>query len=217
MEKENPTYYAILPSSVRYCKELSPFERLLYAEITCLTNYKGYCWAENNYFCKLYGKSMSTISRSVSKLSSLGFIDVKIIRNGNKQVESRLIKIKEIPGIKDINTYTQKRLGGIVKNDKENNNNNNKKNKDVLFEKFWDAYNFKKSRKLCYTKFMALSYKICEKCVVAAKEYSASITDIKFKKHPSTWLNQGCWDDEITQRSTNDGKIKGGKWDGMVF
>ena len=38
---------------------------------------------------------------------------------------------------------------------------------------------------------------ICEKCVVAAKEYSDSITDKKFQKHPSTWLNQGCWDDEI--------------------
>jgi len=36
---------------------------------------------------------------------------------------------------------------------------------------------------LCYTKFMALSYETCEKCVVAAKEYSASITDIKFKTY----------------------------------
>ena len=70
---------------------------------------------------------------------------------------------------------------------------------------------------MCYTKFMNLSYETCEKCVVAAKEYSNSITDIKFKKHPGTWLNQGCWDDEITQRGSNDGKIKGGKYDGMVF
>ena len=47
---EKPNYYAILPAEVRYCKELSPMERLLYAEITCLCNHKGYCWATNNYF-----------------------------------------------------------------------------------------------------------------------------------------------------------------------
>ena len=208
---EKPNYYAIIPASVRYCKELTPFERLLYAEITCLTNYKGYCWATNNYFAQLYAKSKDTISRSVSNLSSLGFIEVNIIRDKNKQVESRFIKIKEIPVIKDINAYTQKCLEGIVKNDEYNIKDNKKKE---LFEQFWNNYNFKKSRKLCYTKFMALSYEICEKCVAAAKEYSSSITDVKFKKHPGTWLNQGCWDDEII---INDGKIKGGKFDGMVF
>ena len=61
---------------------------------------------------------------------------------------------------------------------------------------------------------MKLSLETCEKCVTAAKIYTESITDTKFKKHPATWLNQGCWDDEVI---INDGKIKGGKYDGMVF
>ena len=51
--------------------------------------------------------------------------------------------------------------------------------------------------------------------MIAATEYSASITDSKFKKHPGTWLNQECWDDEII--SNTKGKVSGGEFDGMVF
>ena len=62
---------------------------------------------------------------------------------------------------------------------------------------------------------MKLSLEICKKCVTAAKEYTASVTDTKFKKHPSTWLNQGCWDDEI-QNNNNQG-FTGGGYTNMVF
>ena len=63
---------------------------------------------------------------------------------------------------------------------------------------------------------MTFSLKVCKKCVIAAKEYSDSIVDKKFQKHPSTWLNQGCWDDEI--RNENDSeRFTGGGFDGMVF
>jgi hypothetical protein len=214
---EQPTYYSILPANVRYSKKLSSLEKLLFSEITGLTNSKGYCWATNEYFARLYGKSKGTISRCINKLLLSNFIKVKMIKESKDYVEKRLITITGVEVLKNIKAHSQKQVGGVVKKRKENTKDNNIKNKDILFSRFWDAYNFKKSRKLCYTKFLSLSYETCEKCVVAAKEYSASITDIKFKKHPGTWLNQGCWDDEITQRSTNDGKIQGGKYDGMVF
>lgn len=225
---DNPNYYAVIPASVRYSKELASLDKLMYGEITCLTNYKGYCWATNHYFSNLYGRSKGTISRSINNLLNFNFIKITMIRDGNN-VERRLIRIKEMGAVKNIKPPNQKSLGGVVKNDYYNTKKNNKKKniksnksnvkkeKEVLFEKFWEAYNFKKSRKLCLEKFMNLSLDICKKCVVAAKEYSDSITDLSFKKHPGTWLNQGCWDDEITQKSSNDGKIKGGKYDGMVF
>ena len=62
---------------------------------------------------------------------------------------------------------------------------------------------------------MKLSLEVCKKCVLSAKLYSKSITDIKFKKHPGTWLNQGCWDDEIIDNN-NEG-FTGNGYTNMVF
>jgi len=206
-------YYSVLPASVRYSKELTLLEKILYSEITCLTNYKGYCWATNNYFGELYGRSKGTISKAINNLVRLNYIEVKIVREG--KYESRVMKVKETGVVESIYPRNEKSLGGVVKNKKDNNNSNINNKKDVLFEKFWDAYNYKKSRKLCYTKFMSLSYEVCEKCVSAAKIYSDSITNKKYKKHPSTWLNQGCWDDEVDDKN-KDG-FTGGKFDNFVF
>jgi hypothetical protein len=227
MEKptEKPNYYAIIPANVRYCKELTPLERLLYGEITSLTNFKGYCWATNNYFAQLYSRSKGTISKSINKLQSLGFLEINIIHVG-KVVEKRIIKIKEMPQITNINTYTHKSLGGVTENQKDNIKLNKdtpnkkalaelKEKKEDLFNQFWINYDFKKSRALCYSRFMVLSLEICETCVTAAKKYSDSVTDVKYKKHPGTWLNQQCWDDDID--GSSDGTFTGGKFDGMVF
>ena len=199
---EEPTYWAILPADVRYSEKITPLERLLYAEITCLTNVKGYCWATNAYFSKLFNRHPKSISRNIQNLVQHNFIKVKLIRDG-KNVDTRIIEV--------VNTPPQKCYPPLHKNV----TNNNKKEKELLFEEFWEAYNYKKSKKLCQSKFMKLSLEICKKCVSAAKEYTASVTDVKFKKHPSTWLNQGCWDDEI--KNNNNQGFTGGGYTNMVF
>ena len=48
MNEENKSnYYAVIPATIRYSKDLRPAEKLLYGEITALTNIKGYCYASN--------------------------------------------------------------------------------------------------------------------------------------------------------------------------
>ena len=60
-EKTMPGYYAIVPSIIRYCNELKPAEKLMYGEITALSNMYGYCTAGNRYFSKLYGVIPGTV------------------------------------------------------------------------------------------------------------------------------------------------------------
>lgn len=72
-----PNYYAIIPASVRYCKELKPNAKLLYGEIAALVNFKGYCYASNKYFAELYDVKERSISDWISQLSSAGFVRVE--------------------------------------------------------------------------------------------------------------------------------------------
>jgi len=93
--KEKPTYYAIIPASVRY-SSLKPNAKLLYGEITALSNKLGFCYATNNYFADLYNVSKNTISSWLSDLNKAGFIAIDIKRNSNKQIVKRCIGITKI-------------------------------------------------------------------------------------------------------------------------
>jgi len=94
VSKEQPSYYAIITADVRYCKALKANEKLLYAEITCLTQKEGYCWSSNKYFADLYGVSKDTVSKWITNLVKQGFITRSIkYRDNSKQVEGRYLKI----------------------------------------------------------------------------------------------------------------------------
>ena len=83
---EYPNYYGILPAIVRYSKELTDFQKIMFSEITALSNKYGYCDAGNEYFAKLYGKEAETISRAISGIAKAGFVVVQISKEeGNKR------------------------------------------------------------------------------------------------------------------------------------
>ena len=91
---EKPSFYAILPAYVRYEKRLKPAERLLFAEISALTNKFGYCTASNGYFAELYETRKETVSKWISHLSELGFLRLEMVYEG-KQIKGRKIWIDE--------------------------------------------------------------------------------------------------------------------------
>ena len=121
---EKPNYYAIIPAKVRY-SSLKPNAKLLYGEITALSNKLGYCYASNNYFAELYGVSKNTVSRWLSDLTKLGFITIEIQRNKNKEITKRIIGID-----KKVVTPIDK----IVKGN--NTSNNTTSNNITIKEKF---------------------------------------------------------------------------------
>lgn len=87
---DQPSYYSIITANVRYDNRLTDSEKLLFAEITSLSNKYGYCTASNNYFAKLYQVVKETISRRISKLQSLGYLKVELVKQGN-EVKQRKI------------------------------------------------------------------------------------------------------------------------------
>jgi len=67
------------------------------------------------------------------------------------------------------------------------------------FERFWWAFPRRKAKGLArkaFTKAIQLTdiETICEGALNYARDNQ--FTDARFIKHPATWLNQECWDDE---------------------
>ena len=77
MDTERPGFWAVLPAAVRYDMQLPPMARLLYAEISALTNQKGYCYAPNQYFMRLYRISERTLQGHLKALKDGGYIRIE--------------------------------------------------------------------------------------------------------------------------------------------
>ena len=126
-------YYAVIAADVRYDKSLKPSAKLLYGELTALCNQYGYCWATNEYFAKLYGISVVTVSRLISQLEKQGYIrcEMAATESGSeRRIYAGMYQVSPVAGgvIKNDKTpfiKTDKR--GLVKNDnpQEENNINN--------------------------------------------------------------------------------------------
>lgn len=82
-----------------------------------------------------------------------------------------------------------------------------KKDKDNkgmdLFEKWWNAYDKKRSKKKALEKWLKLKTEQQEKCLLVVEAYVKSTPDKQFRMDPTTYLNGEHWEDEIITRREN--------------
>lgn len=73
---DKPSFYAVLPADVRYAEDLTSLQKILYAEITALTNKEWYCYAGNSYFAELYKKDPTRVSKTISDMQKKWYLQV---------------------------------------------------------------------------------------------------------------------------------------------
>lgn len=121
---KEPSYYSIMTARVRYDPRLKNFAdaKVLFSEITALSNKNGYCTASNNYFAGLYDRPKETISRWINLLKKLGYLKVEIVyREGTKQVKRRkLYPISDPPSIHEDTPIHKDEVTPIPTNVKDN-------------------------------------------------------------------------------------------------
>lgn len=165
---DKPSYWAVLPAAVRYDPKIPASAKLLYAEISSLTDGRGFCWASNAYFERLYDLSERTIIRLIRALEAAGYIRIEDADGGaaTRKIYAGVNPIAETPD-KNVSTPRQKCQGGGDKNVTQNKKEIKKKNspptapqgagadyvpkkapdwKPERWEKFWDFYPLHKSK-----------------------------------------------------------------------
>lgn len=129
IETAKPSYWAVLPAAVRYDPKIPASAKLLYAEISSLTDGRGFCWASNAYFERLYDLSERTIIRLIRALEAAGYIRIEDADGGaaTRKIYAGVNPIAETPD-KNVSTPRQKCQGGGDKNVTQNKKENKKKN-----------------------------------------------------------------------------------------
>lgn len=194
--EQTKSYYAIIPANVRYDKDLTPNAKLLYGEITALCNEKGYCWATNEYFAKLYNTSKTSISKWIGQLIKKKYIYSQLIyKGGTKEILNRYLRIVNDPIEEKLNTPIEEKL-------KENNTsfNNTVNNTNTLIEDFfeecWTIYPNKKGKGQIKPAKKKKAFELGEefkRCIERYKE-SSSDKSKEYLQHGSTFWNGGYVD-----------------------
>jgi hypothetical protein len=111
-------YYGILPSFIRYDRDLPPAAKVLYAEITSQINFKGIYSESNDTLANLYGVTPQTISSWLKTLKNKGYIFIHYPGGENSEVQMRQIVLPE--GYDFFDPPLRKSLTPLKKNLKEN-------------------------------------------------------------------------------------------------
>ncbi len=102
-----------------------------------------------------------------------------------------------------------------IKAKKPDSVNDNVIDKDIniSFDTFWDLYNKKVGDKTkLIKKWESLKPKEREEIIAYLPAYIESTPDKKFRKNPSTFLNNQSWKDEILTDGTTEGHKKACSW-----
>lgn len=90
--------------------------------------------------------------------------------------------------------HTDNTLTTTNKNDK---NDKNEKEINISFDDFWNLYDKKIDRGKCEPKWKRLTDKDRIAIMNYIPKYKKSITEKKFRRHPTTFLNNRTWENEL--------------------
>lgn len=243
MERETPTYYSIIPADVRYDKDLRPNEKLLYGEITALSDKHGYCWATNRYFAELYEVTVKCVSKWINHLIEKGYLFSKILyEEDGKTVSQRIICVRPIReednppihqkedtplhqkedtlSIKSSNIIIQDIITQEV-NEKENKKRKSESELESDFEELWKIYPRKVGKKDAFKHYKAAikNGTTNEQIRQGIENYNAWLkakNETEYIKHGSTFFSKEAWNDDYDLTHVNRGDpfdVRNQYWD----
>lgn len=220
-QKQKPGYWAVIPAAVRYDEKLTPNAKLLYAEISSLTDGTGYCFASNAYFQALFGLSERTIQNLLRALQLRGYIRIQDGDGGRarRKLFAGINPLQENPA-EICGVTPQKFAGGGAKICTHINKEIRKEDQDPpkapqgagsptdiwepeMFARFWQMYPKKKDKVKAIKEWNRLKAdrKLMREMSAALGRQIASEEwqrdEGRAIPYPCRWLSHRRWEDEV--------------------
>jgi hypothetical protein len=98
--------YGVVPNRILRDNKISHFSKVLYSELSSLCASRGYCWATNEYFARVFKVSVRTVTRALAELDP--YIVIR-----NKMSPKRQIWVHTLSGVepRPIKVQDKKRVG----------------------------------------------------------------------------------------------------------
>lgn len=156
-DKKTTQTFNQIPTDILDNNELSLLDKFIYGEVFTMSVQGKEFFMSNSRLAERYGKSKNTISRSVNRLSNLGYIHSKMTYNDKQEIEKRVLTLSSkmsIPLIKNDDTLSSKMSRGITASGEDNKSiNRSIEYTNALesdFEKLWKLYPNKKGKDLAF-------------------------------------------------------------------
>ena len=167
---------------------------------------------------KELGLTRQRVQRMLSNLHKDSFIVVLNVRNQytlvslvNWDIYQEIKKAREQPvsnyratDEQPVSNYRAQSNKGTMKPcNNETINTPSKSDGDDSFDKFWKEYGKPIEKKKCILKWKKLPLKTKDLIFEKLPGYVQSTPDVQYRKNPSTYLNNECWNDEIAYNPTD--------------
>lgn len=201
-EKITPTHIALYFFCIEHCNRLGWKEKFglpttMVKEAIGIKSYNTYIKTLNDLvewgFITMIEKSKNQYSSNIIALSKFDkalnkALDKALIKHTSKQSESTVQSIDSINKQETSKQETKEQETNTGFDDYPS------------FDDFWILYDKKTEREKCEGKWKKLKQDEKEKIMQTLPKYIESTTDKAFRKNPSTYLNNKCWNDEIIIR-----------------
>lgn len=233
-----PHFFAVVPMDVLERKDLNANAKLLYGEITGLTRRSGYCNATDKYIADRIGLSRKSIQKLMQELAEKDLIrrDTRKTSKGTYRRIYLTWRKAPVPSERGAGTPAERhpippdsdtpssderhQVPPVDGTKREIDKDKSEKEMNTLagFEKFWQTYPKKIAKQAARAKWMKLApapdlaEKILKAVEAAKQTRQWKKENGDFIPHPTTYLNQERWNDELKADSLKTG---GGKFESV--
>jgi len=173
-------------------------EKGAYIEILMLQFNRGHM--TSHMICQLVGQLWDSIRCKFVQDEQGLWYNIRLDQEKDKRMSFTQSRRNNIKGL---NQHTIGHMTSHMENENEDVNRNINKVKiiDTQFEEFWDMYDYKKSKDKAEKVWKTLNKEEKALALQHAPVYAQSTPDKQFRKHPTTYLNNKSFNDEIIERT----------------